>query len=56
LALTPKVPNKEAWRRQKEVYYIPQDMTWDETEEALSSSSAIFGVKNRWQGTKGMLS
>jgi hypothetical protein len=41
----PPLPNKEEWWRQrKEVYYEAQDM-WEETEWALSSYSAIFGVQ-----------
>jgi hypothetical protein len=29
-------------RERKEVYYVAWDMPWEETEEALSSTSAIF--------------
>jgi hypothetical protein len=31
--------------QRKEVYYTAGDMLWEETEQELSPSSAIFGIQ-----------
>jgi hypothetical protein len=59
----PSTPKHQIrWSQRKEIYYTAWDMVWEEAEEALNSSSAIFGVqtwaiglnrqKNWGQGTR----